>query len=375
MADTGSWLPKPLVRSLLWLAAALVVGYLVVPQLPGLRRSWQLVRDVELVFVVAGVALQAAAIVAQAQLTRSMLPAETRPTLPAMVRIELSSTAVSHTVPGGTAAGTAVAYRLLHRAGTGKAEAAFAVGARGLGSALVLNVLLWLALVISIPAQGFRPLYGTAAALGAALVGGFGLLVVLLVRDHEGAERFLRRLLARVPLLEEDAAARALSDVADRMRETIRRPLLLVRVVVWSAAYWLASAAALWVFLAGFGHHVHPASLVVAFGLANVLAFVPVTPQGLGVVEATLIPLLVWFGAGRTEAAVGVLAWRLVQFWLPIPLGAAAYVTLRIAPAQVEGEPVDRRGWLRELADDALDKAEDLGAWARRHGFRPRRSP
>ena len=31
-------------------------------------------------------------------------------------------------------------------------------------------------------------------------------------------------------------------------------------------------------------------------------------------------------------ATLGVIAWRLVNFWLPIPTGAAAYVSLKVKP-------------------------------------------
>jgi hypothetical protein len=32
----------------------------------------------------------------------------------------------------------------------------------------------------------------------------------------------------------------------------------------------------------------------------------------------------------RSVATLGVLGWRLVNFWLPIPAGAAAYVSLKV---------------------------------------------
>jgi len=44
-----------------------------------------------------------------------------------------------------------------------------------------------------------------------------------------------------------------------------------------------------------------------------------------------LLPLLlVSFGITRSVATLGVLAWRLVNFWLPIPAGALAYVSLKV---------------------------------------------
>ena len=61
------------------------------------------------------------------------------------------------------------------------------------------------------------------------------------------------------------------------------------------------------------------------------LAAIPVTPGGLGVVEAVLVPSLVAFGATRGTAIVAVICYRLVNFWLPIPVGAGAYLSLRVA--------------------------------------------
>ncbi|MGH9296271.1 MAG: lysylphosphatidylglycerol synthase domain-containing protein, partial [Acidimicrobiales bacterium] len=55
-----------------------------------------------------------------------------------------------------------------------------------------------------------------------------------------------------------------------------------------------------------------------------------ITPSGLGVVEAAATSLLVSFGVTYNKALFGVLAWRLVSFWLPIPVGAGSYVSLRV---------------------------------------------
>ena len=56
----------------------------------------------------------------------------------------------------------------------------------------------------------------------------------------------------------------------------------------------------------------------------------PVTPGGLGVVDSIAPLLLVSFGVTRSVATLGVLGWRLVNFWLPIPAGAVAYATLKV---------------------------------------------
>ena len=96
----------------------------------------------------------------------------------------------------------------------------------------------------------------------------------------------------------------------------------------WAAANWLLDATVLWLFLAAFGHRTSIPGLLVAYGLANVLAAVPISPGGLGVIETTLIVTLVGFDTPRAVASLGVAAYRLVQFWIPIPTGALAWASL-----------------------------------------------
>ncbi len=104
------------------------------------------------------------------------------------------------------------------------------------------------------------------------------------------------------------------------------RPLL-ARAGAWAAANWLLDAASLWVFVAAPGHRVAIDGLIVAFGLANVLAAIPITPGGLGVVEVVLTSTLVGFGTPRGIAVLGVITYRLVNFWIPIPVGALTYLS------------------------------------------------
>jgi uncharacterized protein (TIRG00374 family) len=88
-----------------------------------------------------------------------------------------------------------------------------------------------------------------------------------------------------------------------------------------------------------FGTEISPIDLLVAYGLANIFAAIPVTPAGLGVVEGVLIGTLVGFGVPHSQAILAVLAYRLVNFWIPIPVGGAAYASLqwRKSPATVAG--------------------------------------
>jgi uncharacterized membrane protein YbhN (UPF0104 family) len=60
-----------------------------------------------------------------------------------------------------------------------------------------------------------------------------------------------------------------------------------------------------------------------------VAAIIPISPGGLGVIEAVLIPSLVGFGTPRAVAVLAVVSWRLFNFWAPIPAAGVSYLSLR----------------------------------------------
>jgi uncharacterized protein (TIRG00374 family) len=348
----------------------LIVDYLVLPQIAGARKSLSLLARVNVAFILAGVALEVAAIIAYGMLTQAVLPRENRPRLFTTIRIELSTLSVSHLVPGGSAAASALGFRLLEQQGVSGSDAGFALAIQGIGSAVVLNVLLWLALVVSVPTHGFNPLYGTAAVAGAVVIGAFGLSVLALTRGEARAARFMRFVARHVPFLDEDKVDRLIHRLAARLVMLLADRRLLLSAVGWAAANWLLDAASLEVFVWAFGHRPGIVGLLVSYGLANVLAAIPITPGGLGIVEAVLTSTLVGFGTPRGIAILGVISYRLVNFWLPIPVGGVAYLSLRARPATRE-----RREELARLADEAALSAHGPMEWAERHGIRLPRSP
>jgi putative heme transporter len=368
-------LPKPLGRIVKILLFLLIVEYLVIPQFKGTHKALDLIGKVNLLYLAAGIGLEVAAVIAYTQLTRAVLPSHDSPSRSTLLRIQLATLSVSHVVPGGSAAGTSLGYRLLTQAGVDAPDAGFALATQGLGSAVVLNALLWLALVISIPLNGFSSLYLTAALVGAILIGGFSLLILLLTRGEERAANLFQSLAARTPLVDEEAIGRLVHRLAARLRELGHDRRLLVRAISWATANWLLDAASLWVFVAAFGHRVRLDGLLVSFGLAYVLAAIPVTPGGLGVVEAVLTSSLVGFGTPAQIALFGVLAYRLVNFWLPIPLGGVAYLSLQVVPGDNDdgarqARRLRREHALRRLVEPLIGSNEGRREWARRHGIK-----
>jgi putative heme transporter len=363
-----SWIPRWLRRVFAALMLTVVVWYLVIPQFGSAQAALDAITGVNLWFVVVGGVFVVGAIAAQAELTRSVLPRAERPGFGNMVRIEMATMAVSHTVPGGTAAGTALAYRLLTRSNVSGSASGFALAVRGIGSAVVLNVILWAALVISIPARGFDPRYTTAAVLAVVLLGLVGGLVISLVRAQDRTTRLVCRLLRPLPFVNHERLPELVDRQATQLRELAGNSRLALRAVGWSVAYWLGLAASLWVLLHAFGWTGDPISVLVAFGLVNVLAALPVSPRGLGVLEAVLIPMLVGFGAPAYVATLGVISWRLLSFWAPIPLGTLSYVSIRLSQPDVKAD--ERARIARELGEIGESERETWREWARRRAMR-----
>ena len=351
------------------LIGAVVVEYLVLPQLAGARKALHTLGKVQPGWLIAGVLLEAAAIASYAELTRTLLPVGRRPRRTTLLRITMSTLGLSHVVPGGTAVGTSMGYRLLTTAGVQGTDAGFAIATEGLGSAVVLNILLWLGLIVSIPLRGFNPLYGTAAALGALLLALVGGALLALTKGEERLATVVCWVADHVPFLDGPDVSSVLHRVAVRLRGLVAEPGILGRAVLWAALNWLLDMASLWVFLAAFGHRVGPDGLLISYGLANVLAAIPITPGGLGVIETVLTASLVGFGTPRAVALLGVVSYRLVNFWLPIPLGALSYLSLR-----VDDDVARRAQELRTLAEEAEKEAPRARDWARQRGVRfPRR--
>lgn len=359
--------PRSVRRVLTVLVMAAVVEFFVVPQLAGARRATKLLAQVNPWLLLLGLLLEVGALGAYFQLTRSLLPAENRPSLFRMARIELSTLAVSHVVPGGAGPAGALGYRLLTEADVPPTDAGFALATQGLGSAVVLNVILWLALIVSIPMRGIQPLYTLAAVIGVVVFGVFTVLVLGLTRAEERTTGMLCAVANRLPFVECDTVQRGVHRVAGRLRDLAHAPGLVWRAVGWAAANWLLDAASLWVFVAAFGHRVPFDGLLVAYGLANVVGALPITPAGLGLVEGVLTPTLIGFGVPGSVALLGVVSWRVVNFWLPIPAGGLAYLSLKLEPHERTGRRAEELG---KMVEEARTGAESPRAWARRRGIR-----
>lgn len=95
----------------------------------------------------------------------------------------------------------------------------------------------------------------------------------------------------------------------------------LCNIVVLAVAYEAVGSAPPWT------------GLLLAYCASQVAAAIPVTPGGIGVVEGSLTLALVAFGGEESVTLAAVLLYRLVTYWICIPLGGLAWLGLRVGPA------------------------------------------
>ena len=313
-----------------------VLEYLVLPQFASARRSLYLLATINPVLVAVAVVCELAAIYAYVELTRAVLYPHSPPRFDTL-RVNLAGLAISHVVPGGTAPAGALSYRIFNQLGVPKETNAFGLATQGTGSAVVLNIIFWCALVISIPLRGFNPAYGFAALAGVFLMAAFFGTILLITRGQRHADNWIRSLARRVPRIDPDRMAALIGKVADRITVLINNRRTMWWAFTWAGLNWLFDAACLWVFIWSFGHVISPIDLLVAYGLANILAAIPLTPAGLGVIEGVLIPTLVGFGVPHSQAILAVIAYRLINFWIPIPIGGVSYASLEWGRGNASG--------------------------------------
>ena len=109
-----------------------LLEYLVLPEVASARRDVHVLGQVNVISLGVAVGLEAAALVAYAR-SRARCSPPTRRRFGVQLRINMSSLALSHVVPGGTAPGGALAYRLLSDEGVSGSVAAFGLAAQGIG--------------------------------------------------------------------------------------------------------------------------------------------------------------------------------------------------------------------------------------------------
>lgn len=266
------------------------------------------------------------------------------------VQIETTS-AISSTVPAGGAVAIRMTYKMFSSFGFSDVAISSAVVTTG-----IWNMAAKFGLPIAAVALLAMTGHPTGAVVGAAIGGVIAFIgagVALWLVQSEPNARWIGRLADRVVnwllhFFHKPAANRIEHSLLRFRGQTVDTvhsrgwrltgttlasqlvALLLVLVIVWAVGIT--------------SREVTFAAVLTSFASARLAGAVPVTPGGLGTIDATFIAMLTTFGAKSTQALAADLVWRLTTYFLPIFLGVVTYVIwIRWMERSVATAPADRR--------------------------------
>jgi uncharacterized protein (TIRG00374 family) len=325
-----------MVRRIAGLAVTGVALYVLLPTISRTVGAWPRLAKLSPLWFAAAVVAEAASFVCTFALQRIVL--RTKGWF-AVVAAGLTGNAVTNVLPGGSAAGAAVQFKMLERSGT---DTDTAVGGLTATSLLSIGGLLALP-VFALPAI----LGGAAVSPGldhTALIGlaGFGLYIVvglIVMTTDKPLAMFgsmVQSLLNKIP--RRKTKTHDLPDRLLRQRDDIRSALgrNWWKAVLLIGGRLLFDYLSLLLALRATGSSPRPSVVLLAYAATGIIALVPLTPGGLGVVEASLSGLLVLAGVHPRAAVVATLAYRLISYWLPLVAGAIAYPLFRRRYGPVE---------------------------------------
>ncbi|HXJ66354.1 MAG TPA: lysylphosphatidylglycerol synthase transmembrane domain-containing protein [Actinomycetota bacterium] len=342
---------RALLRRLIFFAVAAIGLYIVWPSLMSVFSSWPQLKDLNPLWFVVMLLLEVGSFACIWVLLRVALHSTVWFRIAAA---QLTGNAVSRVLPGGAATGGAIQFQML--AGAGGMDPTRV--ATGLTVASIASTATLFALpLLTVPVM----IWGAPVPreLRSAAYLGLGLSVLMII--------------AGAVLLTTDRPLRALGRAIEWVTNVVHRkreprhglPDRLVRerdlardhlgsrwwvAILAAVGNWLLDFSALLAALVALGTRPRPSLVLLAYVLAAVLGMIPITPGGLGFVEAGLTTALVVAGVPAGTAAIATLAYRLVSYWLPLPAGLLAYGlyrrryggrTLASQAAAASGEPPD----------------------------------
>ena len=322
-----------------------VALYLVLPEVIDVFHAWPRLVSLNLLWFIPALVAEATHFACTFSLQRIAL--RTKAWF-SVITAQLAGNAISLIVPGGAAAGAAVQFRMLAVSGM---DATDAVGGLTAFSFLGIGGLLALPVFV-LPVV----LFGSPVSTGlfdAAIIGAVGFVVFValgtMFMAYEKPLRWAGQVAqsARNRILRKRAPVTGLPDRLLEQRNLIRTVLgqQWWQATLLSAGRLLFDYLCLLFSVRAVGAHPRPSLILLAYAVAGIIGLVPITPGGLGIVEASLSGLLVLAGLTGVEAVLATLAYRLASYWLPLMAGPFAYGVFKYryrdphSPPPVPAEP------------------------------------
>jgi putative heme transporter len=241
-------------------------------------------------------------------------------------QVAVAGSAIQGALPVGAAFAGVYEFRQYQFMGADDVLAGFVVVGSGVVAFATLAGLAGVGL-------GLAASLGTAYDLGEAIIGVVcvAILVLLAWNGRTAVYRYGERATARAERICRRPPGRwagPLTDALERVRAVAPGSRDLGMAALASASSWLADCMCLALSFMAVGADVPWQGLLLAYCGGQLAVNLPITPGGLGVVEGSLTVALVTFGGAEASTVAAVLLYRVLSFWLPLPVGGGTYLAL-----------------------------------------------
>ena len=337
-ANPLTW--KTILKRAVAMAVAGAAIYLALPGLLAVLGAWPRLSTLNPIWFAAALAAELASFTCNFALQRLAL--RSRGWF-AVVTAGLAGNAVTDSLPGGDAVGAAVQFSMLSTAGFDTDTAVGGLTAfslLGVGGLLALPVLALPAILAGAPVSPGLVHTALLGVAGFVLFAIFGVIILRTERPLAAIGRTAQRLRNWVTRGRRPPMT-GLDQRLLNQRDTIRT---ILGKRWWQAALLTAGRlgldyGCLLAALRATGAAPRPSLVLLAYAAAGIVALFPVTPGGLGIVEASLSGLLILAGVHSGYAVLATLAYRVASYWLPMFAGPVAYLLFRLRYGRLVPQP------------------------------------
>lgn len=344
---------EPLVKRINWrlvwrITWLLVIAGVVYTLLPTLTKMPEQAREslekVHPYALLIGLGLELVAQLSGMLVLRRSLEALKQPAPPNWVlgQVWYAQMAVAVLLPAGSVTATVMVADALRKRNVAPAEAVTAATLTKALSIVTLIILFVIGFGLSSGQPDSSSSYVNAVAIGMPiLIVAIAALAAAIVWPKVAgsiagrAAQLVKRVVKKVDPRQISSRAEAIALQSQQMlRGRQAWPTL-----AFSFGYWILDTAVLYAMLWGLNQTPHIGAVLLASTVGRLLATIPITPGGIGIVEVAETAILSALGVNATIAALAVIAYRVISFWIVNLVGLVAMYLLHRSGVAIKQQP------------------------------------
>ena len=334
-----------LVWRVTWLLVIAAVVYSLLPTLTKMpEQAKESLEEVHPYALLIGLGLEFVAQLSGMLVLRRSLEALKQPSPPNWVlgQVWYAQMAVAVLLPGGSVTATVMVADALRKRNVAPAEAATAATLTKALSIVTLIVLFVIGFGLSSGQPDSSSSYVNAVAIGMPIliVALAALAAAIIWPKVAGSIAGSGAKLARraVKKLNPEEIRNRAEAIALQSQQMLRGRQAWA-TVSYSFGYWVLDTAVLYAMLWGLNQTPHIGAVLLASTVGRLLATIPITPGGIGIVEVAETAILSALGIDATIAALAVIAYRVISFWIVNLIGLVAMYMLHRSGVAIKQQP------------------------------------